>query len=132
MSLRNEDYTDRELLALIRRLASPASSDEIATELGMKVRDVVTRLAWMRRYGFLDQIMDGRRSVGWLLTDAGDELVNGRLGAQASRALEGMGAGTRLLAMRQLMERGYVDERDVYANALRREYLHQAARRTRR
>lgn len=142
--LRNDEYTDRELLNVIMRCAAEdgtAATSEIAEALGVgdnghsAVQRIAPRLSWMKRYGFIenvdppDQGYDGRTWKGklWALTDIGEQMARGRLSKAAEGALGRMDPGAQLLAMRSLTRLAATDER--VANAVRREYLHNTARR---
>lgn len=150
MPLRNSDYTDRELLFIIADAADDdglASSDEIGQRLGLsengsgrsRAGKVATRLGWMVRYGFVERV-DPReadierddRSILWRITPIGIQIMGGRLTKPIESALGRMGAGEQVLLMRGISERifGGYTSRPV-ADAVRREYLHQYAKRKR-
>ena len=131
MTLRNEDFTDRELLLLMMDVADAdhdgvVTADDVAEALGYDEGSgyrVSPRLSWMTRYGFL-----ARNGRGWVITEAGSEIAHGRLPQRMTEGLATMGVGARVLAMRALSQ-GYVAGNDWQAAAVRREWLHQAAKR---
>jgi len=131
VTLRNVDYSDRELLMLLRDMADAdgvCSADSLALGLGYdedSAYRVAPRLSWMTRYGFLARV-DG----GWMITEDGEDIMVGKLSATTARELDEMGVGKRILALRALAQ-GYVRGGDVQAAAVRREWQHQAARRPR-
>lgn len=129
--LRNEDMTDREVLALVKDCLGPndlAASSEIADRLGVKDDDragrasVSRRLSWMRRYGWLAYNEDER---AYALTDSGRALLNGKLRASMQRALEDLSPGERVLLMRGVAS-GLNSVSTL--TAVRREWQHQYAR----
>lgn len=139
-SLRNEDYTDRELLHVIDRAAvldGYASTDDIADVLGVsdngnsRAARISPRLSWMKRYGFIESVdgSDLEREVKgklWRVTDIGRQLMGGRLNKSVEGAVQRADPGTALLLMRRLTANR---EPDSVAAALRREYQHNSARR---
>lgn len=145
MSLRNEDYTDRELLHVIATSLDErgmASSESVAARLGLSPNGdsrgpgakIATRLSWMTRYGFLARIdpqTSGAKGTRWVITQAGEEIMNGRLSRTFESQLDRMNVGAQVLTMRALTVRGYIGGAREGANALRREYLHQVSKRPR-
>ncbi len=141
MPLRNEDYTDRELLHLIADCADAegiATSEDIAAALGYgstngvkPATKVVTRLAWMTRFGMLARVelQKGQKGSRWILTDLGRALMGGRLRKTVEDALDTLDPGSAVLTMRHLTRRAYVEAQEEVATAVRREYLHQSAKR---
>lgn len=131
MSLRNQDYTDRELLFIVDEVSGEtesgfASSLEIATRVfGTKAEEngqrryVGSRMAWMVKYGFCDR--NPEASGEYRLTQAGRELMGGRLTKTVTNALEKMSDGDRTLLLRGVAK-------DVFARTgpaqefFRREY----------
>jgi hypothetical protein len=136
MSLRNVDYTDRELLLLIHHASANdgATSDEIAEALGytnngtIRATRVSGRLSWMRRYGFLDKFEQSNGEAVWVITEMGRQIMGGKLPPSVQSRLLSMDAGERVLAMRAVSSGAFQGRREV-ADAVRREYLHQAAKR---
>ena len=132
MSLTVFDFTDRELLLVIRDAADAegvCTGDDLAEALGYgekAAHRVTPRLSWMVRYGFLE-----RNGKGWRLTGDGHDIAIGILKPSFEIGLVRMTLGQRVLAMRALADHGYVRGDDVQAAAVRREWLHQAARRPR-
>ena len=142
--LRNEDYTDRELLHVIEAaaLGGYASTDDIAEALGVsdnghsKASRISPRLSWMARYGFIESVdatsLDGQADRGgyhgklWTITPVGRALMGGRLTKPVERTLQMADPGTALLLMRRLTANRAPDS---VAAALRREYQHNSAKR---
>lgn len=137
---RNIDYSDRELLMAIWSIGGNegATTDQIAVKLGItsnghnRAQRIAPRLAWMKRYGFLDRLGPDDQvtsSTPWVLTSIGEQLMGGRLSKITQRALESMDPGTHILAMRVLSQQAYVNASQEAATAIRREWDHQRARR---
>lgn len=136
--LRNEDYTDRELLAIIDKEAGDgwATSEDIAQVLGFTDREdgrspvmrVVSRLNWMRHYGFIEREDEGGQAH-WQLTEVGREIMSGKLNRSVEGALNRMGAGEGILLMRALTRR---ESNEAVGHALRREFQHNIAQRKQR
>jgi hypothetical protein len=137
---RNIDYSDRELLMTIWSIGGDegATTDRIASKLGItpngryRIRRIAPRLAWMRRYGFLDRQGPDHEitpDTPWVLTEMGQQLMGGRLSRVTQRTLENMDPGSHLLAMRVLGQQAYVRASPEAATAIRREWDHQRARR---
>ena len=144
MSLRNVDYTDRELLHVIADVRKTgdhaATSEEIASALGITsngkskaspAMQITARLSWMARYGFLFRVPNEAQPhlVRWAVTPIGEQLMHGRLSATIEKTLDRMDPGSHVLTMRHLTQRAYVQARPEVAIAVRREYLHQIAKR---
>ena len=146
-SYRNEDLTDRELLHIINDIAGDGTvtSADIGLALGVRpdgdrsaARVVATRLAWMKRYGFLIRIdpreVEGRKGtdpVEWMISDIGRQIMSGKLPKALEQQLDRATAGNQVLLMRKLTQRAYVEAGPEVATAVRREYLHNAAKRAR-
>lgn len=143
-SLRNVDYTDREMLHIIARVADSdgiATADDIADVLDIGSKDgrspasrVSPRLSWMRRYGFIDRVDHkavNRPSLPslWIITSIGDQLMHGEITKAVENAIDKNAPGTQLLIMRRLMQRSYVSGSSSVAAAVRREYEHSRAQR---
>jgi len=145
-SYRNVDLTDRELLHIINDIAGngEATSADIGLALGVRpdgdrsaARVVATRLAWMRRYGFLERI-DPLESEGgkrgdpsrWAITEIGRQIMSGKLSKALEQQIERAAPGSQVLLMRKLTQRAYVQAGPELATAVRREYLHNAAKRS--
>lgn len=146
--LRNIDFTDRELLEICAECADDQgliNAADVAVVLGIEdptgfrtpAGTVSGRMSWMRRYGFVDRIepktlglrlKDGPR---WIITPIGRELISGKLTAVLQRGLENASPGQELLIMRGLAQKGIVNADDSVSAAIRREYMHQVAKRQR-
>jgi hypothetical protein len=148
MSLRNTDYTDRELLMVMADVANNGGlilGLDVADRLGYPKdpddekppREVTGRLAWMKRYGFVDRIdprsigLKGSEPPRYVITPAGQAIMGGRISAAVERELDKGDPGTEVLLMRSLATRGFIEGRDWEAAAIRREWLHNAAKRPR-
>jgi len=136
--LRNEDYTDRELLHIVADLQAAdgyVATAEIVERLGMpegmnSVHAVASRMSWMTRYGWVERHPDIRGT--WRLTRKGRALMAGELTPEMSEALAGMSHGDRVLVMREVARRSLVTTDGPTADLVRREYLHHFAARQRR
>lgn len=146
--LRNIDFTDRELLFIMDSVADEnglVHPEDVADKLGIEDSDgnrspagtVSIRLAWMRRYGLTDRVLP--QSIGlpkserarYIITSQGRALMGGRITSAMVRELEKGDPGTELLLMREVARRAYINGSDATAAAVRREWLHNAARRPR-
>ncbi len=140
MSLRNEDYTDRELLAVVDDLTpgkSYASTSDIAERIGLTGdnprRAVGSRMSWMVRYGFCERNDDPEKKDNpeYRLTKAGRDLRTGNLSSSLERALDGLSPGDRVLVMRSVAGSAFA-RATPEQDAVRREYGHHFAKRRRR
>lgn len=134
--LRNEDYTDRELLHVIASVTGErglASSDDIADALGMgengrsRAGRVAPRLSWMRRYGFIEVVEDPERRDKhrlWRITPIGFQLMGGKLNKPVEAAIDKMDPGAQLLMMRSLTRRTFGSSSEAVVAAVKREYQH--------
>jgi hypothetical protein len=131
-SLRLDEFSDRELLALMIDLRDErgiVTSYQIADSLDPDAKHptqcVGIRLGWLRRWQIVDRV-DG----GWKLTRKGEKIAAGELQAEQLQAIESLSAEQGLdaaLALGQLYQRiGYSE-----AVMLRRGWQHAAARRRR-
>lgn len=144
--LRNIDYSDRELLHVIKSVADGrglARAEDVAVAIGIAQNGkrtpagtVSVRMSWMRRYGFIDRV-DARTYGGkatdapyWIITPAGRQLMGGTLNRSVVRAMRA-NPGNPLLIMRELMVNAYVETDAPFATALRREYQNGMAKRPR-
>lgn len=136
--LKNDDFSDRELLHVVNDLADNdgyTTSQEIAHQLGIRletnghhvtqedhlnhgIRCVGTRFAWMVRFGFCERDEDRTK---WRLTAEGHDLMNGRLTSGLQKALDKLDPADRVLLMREIAT-GYVDSSPAAAAMLRREW----------
>lgn len=117
-SLRNEDYSDRELLHILLdkaddegwtttfdlmdalRLGHP-DADASDKEREKRAKHCIgTRFSWMVRYKWVER--DEETRTKWRPSEAGHDLMNGRLTKAVERALAGMKPADRILAMRML------------------------------
>jgi hypothetical protein len=142
-ALRNEDYTDRELLHILDDAADEdgwatshdlheklriAAPDDITTDVD---RDryarhcIATRYSWMVRYGWCDR---DREMVRWRVNDAGRALMDGSLSSDFEAMLRSLKPGDRVLVMREL-GKGYRQTGTPAQAMLRREWQHQSHRR---
>lgn len=141
---RNEEFTDREMLANIADAADAdgwASSTDIGVQCGFSTNGksrtpatrVASRLAWMRDGGLLESARfsdeDHTHDSYWRLTEVGQQILHGKLTKAVSGAIERMDAGAQILMMRELTRQGFVNGEVAVAFAIRREYQHNAAQR---
>lgn len=139
--LRNIDYTDREMLFIIARVADEngiASSLDIANALDIgdngklsPAGRVAARLSWMRRYGFVYKV--DPKSVNrptqpalWIMTEVGLQMIRGQLKKSLIDAIDKNDVGTQLLIMRRLLQASHMVGSPSVDAAVRREYLHNA------
>jgi hypothetical protein len=158
MPLRNQDYSDREVLLAVQRVADAdgvALAEDIAEDLGIRSDDgkrtpagtVLARLSWMtthnakcapdcrRHFGYLQRL--DPRSLGFkasdpprfVLTDLAQEILSGKVSAAITRELDKGNLGNEVLLMRELAQRGYIEADFSRASAIRREWQHNASRR---
>ncbi len=131
--LRNEDYTDRELLHIVADLqAGPGFVDtgELVERLGLPEGSghaVASRMSWMVRYGWLERDPDARGR--WRVTRKGRSLMGGQLSPEVEAALGEMSHGDRVLVMREVARKSLVSTDAPTADLVRREYLHHMATR---
>lgn len=131
MALRNQDYTDRELLYIVNDLSTDegyASTSDIAervfgdkAESNGERRYVGSRMAWMCTYGFCER--DPDRPGMYKLTTDGHALMAGKLTKSVENALTKMTDADRTMILRQAA-------REVFSHAgpsqafFRREYTY--------
>lgn len=132
MSLRNQDYTDRELLHVVDDCADAdgfAHTSDIAdtifgttqaSENGSR-RYVGSRMAVMVRMGFCDRHPEA--AGFYRLTQEGRQLMGGKLRKTIERALADMTDGERAMVLR-MAAREVFDHGGASANYFRREYSH--------
>lgn len=138
MSLKLEEFSDRELLYLLTDVANHegwSAAKDIAERISPgspPERNVTVRLSWLKRYGVLDnedhKPEEGPRFKRWRLTTAGDQFMRGRLTAGQVRALESLSEGSLLLATSRLASR-LSDASPQAATMMGREWRHGAAQR---
>lgn len=133
--LTNFDRSDRELLHIVHDNADPdgwASSQAVAEAMNMD-RDrqerssVGSRMGWMARYDFLERHPDEDHT--FRLTEVGNDLKDGRLSKGLEQSLGRMNLGQAVLIVRSVIQNQYVNGAQPVADAVRREYLHNAAQR---
>lgn len=147
LSLKLTDFSDRELLLILDDVSDDegwSSARDMVEPVGLKedgVRHVSSRLAWMRRYGAIEREllwdengnpitgpMGQRQGQRWRLTEAGKMMAYGKLTKAQHKALEGIGEGELILAMRQ-MSLHFANASDTGATLARREWTHGLQRR---
>lgn len=143
-SLRNVDYTDRELLHILNDVGDAegwSTTDDLAEQIrishpegngsipeAIRLRHakhcIATRFAWMVRFLWVER--DESRTK-WRLTEIGRDLMNGALSKRVEQSLDRMKPADRILVMRSLAT-GF--ERGAPASTmLRREWEHGTGRR---
>ena len=136
--LRNEDYTDRELLHVVSDVTTVdgwADTEEIAERLGMAQnggrRHVGSRMSWMVRYKYCERKVEGKgERVLYRLTKQGKSLMAGELDSDTESVLKSMEPGERVMVMRVIARQGFSTASPAQ-DMLRREYLHHYAKRKR-
>ena len=147
VSLKLVDFSDRELLLILDDVADSdgwASSRDMTEPVGLPedgYRHVSSRLAWLRRYGAIERELlwdeNGNPIMGplgqkqgqrWRPTEAGRLMAYGKLSKAQYRALEAIGEGQMILAMRQ-MSLHYQQSSEIGATLARREWVYGMSRR---
>lgn len=142
-SLKNADYTDRELMHILDgcannegwattddimdalRISHPSGANATDEERAQYARQCIgTRFSWMVRYKYLERDEDRTK---WRLTDTGHDLMNGKLTRTVEKALDKMKPGDRVLAIRMITD-GFV-RTNPGSIMMRREWEHNTARR---
>ena len=133
-TLKISDFSDREILAIIRDAGGSAAASEVAIRIFAPgddkvllfhyTRCVTSRFVWMRRYGLLTRADDG----GWEISVQGERLRAGSLSTTLESGI------TRLSEDNSLALANTVGEKLVYAGeiagrAMQRELAHQVNRR---
>jgi hypothetical protein len=129
--------SDTELLAIVDDLADEngwTPTREVRLQLGEKLEEghrsgAGPRLAWMRRYGWLERSPD---SGDWRLTAMGHAILdNPKLSAAVENALEKLNPAQRVRVAREIGEAGASAPDEVRA-ALRRQWQRSMGRAARR
>jgi hypothetical protein len=142
-SLKLEDYSDVELLGLMRDLtdsdglvtaaAIAESLGSAGKELQHASRNVSIRLSWLKRYGVVDtdtMEVEGRKVGAWRLTGEGEMLVTGKLAARQREQLEQM-SEQNLLALARTFGTRFVRANGTAAKMMEREMRYSVATRKR-
>ena len=126
--------SDTEILGIVDDLADEdgwTMTIDIRLQLGENVEDtgrrsgVPTRLAWLRRYGWLERNLDDGR---YRLTAIGHELLDHPdLTKAVERALGNLNAAQRLRLTRELAEHGGGAQPEL-RNAYRRQWMRSLGR----
>jgi|SRR6516162_2550576 hypothetical protein len=132
-SLKLDEFSDRELLALILDIRDPkglVTSVQIASVLDPDhkhpVQCVGIRMGWMKRYGAVAKAPEG--AEGWVLTETGERIARGELGPRQQAILETLRPEQGLDAA---LELGRLFRRIGFTEAtlLRRGWQHASGRR---
>jgi len=119
------DFRD---LDLMMRIADDAekrlTSKDLAESLGLEseaggTQSVAIRLAWMKRYGFVE--FDGKRR-DWALSAAGRRITESRVRAASIKAIEAVPDESMVEVMSHVTARYRLGD-PVIASLLRREFL---------
>ncbi len=128
-SLRLDEFSDRELLALVRDhedsdgwanslTVAEAIWPKYAAENPVHARmSVAQRFGWMRRWGVMER--HGKETGLWRLTEHGRLVVEGRLSAGQLRTIEGIEDG-RLMSLGYALSDRYQEAEDAPAILFRR------------
>jgi len=132
-SLKLADFLDEEFLALVRDLADYegwVSSQTIADAIPIEVRNVGSRLAWMKRYGVVerDTRPGSRTRNDWRLTEAGEALVNARFSKSQATTLSKI-SDDQLWGLSQELSSRYETVGNAAANLIRRRFTASTVRR---
>jgi hypothetical protein len=133
-SLKLEDYSDHELLALVGDLADATgfvtstaigeALGEAGSKLGQPARNVSIRLSWLKRYGVMETAEieeDGKRLRGWRVTPEGEAMLSGSLRKQHQEALEGL-SEDKVLSLARLFGQRYARAGGMAAKMMEREF----------
>lgn len=130
--LQIRDFSDRELLAVIRDAGGTVVAAELAQrifvvadgELPHFTRCVTSRLVWMRRYGLIDRTEEG----AWAISAEGEELRAGRVSDTVAAGIDRMGE-TSMLNLGHVVGVKLVAAGPVAGRAMQRELSHQMNKR---
>jgi hypothetical protein len=124
-SLKLVDYSDRELLALVRDLQDRegwTSSTALLNRLGLDhpspEQCVATRMGWMRRFGAVERHEKGGR---YRLTPVGEVMVSGKLNSSTENTLNKIKPEQMLLVTKWLADRQKHSE-ETARTLIRREW----------
>jgi hypothetical protein len=132
------DFSDRELMAVIAGMTQPVSAREVASrifgvadieehsqEMRHYARCVISRFAWMKRYGLIDRDEEGL----WSISPEGEALRNGRLASAVESGIRN-GKESSALALANIVgERLVGASKGASGLAMRRELQFQLTRR---
>ncbi|MFL5861136.1 MAG: hypothetical protein ACJ780_10185 [Solirubrobacteraceae bacterium] len=135
-SFRLADFSDRELLALMRDVGGEegvCSTRDIAeaADVGTKhpLTNVGVRLGYLRRIGMLERDPETRK---WYLTPLGERFVRGKLTPGQRRALEALRDEGAAWAATESLARLLGDADTAQATMMRRQWQHGWAQRNHR
>jgi hypothetical protein len=132
-SLRIEDFSDVELLALVNDHADSdgyVKTEEMVLIVGLDVENarqcVGSRFSWLARYGAMEKNPD---EVGsWRLSAVGLAMVKGNLSASEKRTLENL-ADEKLLSLARGVTNRYRSTGATGAQLMRREWQYGTSKR---
>lgn len=137
-TLRLADYSDRELLLLLKDLCNASgngyvSSEEVAQAVGLEgvegKRSAGTRLGYLKRIGAVVRSHRKSGPAQWALSDVGEVIATGTLSAAQEAALRKLRPSQVVLFTRHLAMRT-VDREDPVLGAISwREYRRSTGRR---
>jgi hypothetical protein len=132
-SLKLADFLDEEFLALVQDLADYegwVSSQVIANSIPIEVRNVSSRLSWMKRFGVVerDTRPGSRTRYDWRLTEVGEALVKARFSKSQQTALAKI-TDDQLWALTQDLSSRYEGVGNAAANLIRRRFTASTVRR---
>lgn len=135
-SLKLTEFEDFELLHLLEQEAGSdgwTTTEDLARELSLDVRypirNVGSRLGWLRRYGVLERDEDGAAGR-YRMTAIGRQLLHGTLTKAQERALAEAGEG-RLLAITRAVGGQLTAAGDEASALMHRQWRYSHARRRR-
>lgn len=117
-------YDVRDLDLMLRLNEGDLTAAQLADAIGMTGNGMASRLAWMRRFGFVE-----REAGTWGLTAAGSRIVRSKLLAAQTRAIESVPEASLVEVMAHVTVR-YREGDVVNAHLLRREFMHGTGRRS--
>jgi hypothetical protein len=120
------DFRDLDLMLKVEERADNngwAPTSDLASSLGFDddLRPLGIRLAWMSRYGMVENQRHGTASL-WRLTDGGLRVIDARLRAAQSRSIEALPDESMVQVMANITSRFHHGS-PMMAHMLRREFL---------
>jgi hypothetical protein len=132
-SLRIEDFSDVELLALVNDVADRdgwVKTEEMVLAIGLEGENayqcVGSRFSWLTRYGAMEKSEDEIKT--WRLSAVGRAMVKGKLSAAEKRLVEGL-EEDKLLSLARGVTNRYRASGASSAALMRREWQYGTSKR---
>lgn len=132
--LQIRDFSDRELLAVIRDAGGKVVAQELAVRIfapttpetvAYYTRCVTSRLVWMRRYGLIEREAE---TGEWQISGQGERLRAGTLSESMETRIVNLGEDNSLALANTVGEKLVVSG-EIAGRAMQRELVHQINRR---